>query len=81
MGDAYVGEVRAMPFGFAPQGWALCQGQLMQISGNTALFSLIGFTYGGDEKTVFALPNIPPLQGKEGTLQYFIAITGVVPPR
>lgn len=81
MGDAYVGEVRAMPFGFAPQGWAQCQGQLLQLSSNPALFSLLGNIYGGDGKANFALPNIPPLQGKEGSLQYFIAITGVFPPR
>ena len=81
MGDAFLGEVRAMPYEYVPQGWAPCSGQLMQPSSNPALFSLLGDNYGGDGTTSFALPNIPPLQGKEGTLQYFIAITGVFPPR
>lgn len=79
--DAFVGEVRAMPYGFVPTGWAQCQGQLMQISANAALYSLLGITYGGDGTTTFALPNIPPLQGKTGSLQYCIATTGVYPQR
>lgn len=81
MGDAFIGEVRAMPFGFVPQGWAACQGQLMTVPSNAALFSLIGFTYGGDQQTVFALPNLPPLESKSGSLQYCIAVTGMFPPR
>jgi microcystin-dependent protein len=79
MAEQYLGEVRAMPFGFVPQGWAACNGQLLQVGGSTALFSLLGATYGGDGKTTFALPNIPPLQGKQGTLQYCIAIQGRYP--
>jgi microcystin-dependent protein len=81
MANAFIGEVRAMPYEFVPQGWAPCQGQLLQPSSNPALFSLLGTTYGGDGKTTFALPTLPPLQGKEGTLQYCIAVTGVFPPR
>jgi microcystin-dependent protein len=81
MADAFLGEVRAFPYLFAPQGWAPCQGQLMQAATNTALYSLIGNTYGGTAPTSFALPNIPPFAGKEGTLQYCIAILGVFPPR
>ncbi len=61
MTSAYLGELRIMPFGFAPTGWALCNGQLMSIQANHALFSLIGTTYGGDGVTNFALPN---LQGR-----------------
>src|SRR5512140_1176359 len=61
MGSPYVGEIRMFGGTFAPQGWAFCNGQLMAISENTALFSLIGTTYGGDGQTTFALPN---LQGR-----------------
>lgn len=55
--DPYIGEVRIVGFNFAPRGWALCQGQLMPISQNTALFSLLGTMYGGDGKTTFGLPD------------------------
>jgi len=59
--DPFVAEIRIFPFNFAPKGWALCNGQLMPISQNTALFSLLGTTYGGDGRSTFALPN---LQGR-----------------
>ena len=58
MADPFVAEIRIFPFNFAPRGWAFCNGQLMPISQNTALFSLLGTTYGGDGKSTFALPNI-----------------------
>lgn len=58
MADPFVAEVRIFPFNFAPKGWAFCNGQLMPISQNTALFSLLGTTYGGDGKSTFALPNM-----------------------
>jgi microcystin-dependent protein len=58
MADPFVAEIRIFPFNFAPKGWALCNGQLMPISQNTALFSLLGTTYGGDGKSTFALPNL-----------------------
>lgn len=57
----FVGEIRVVGFNFAPRGWALCNGQLLPISQNTALFSLLGTTYGGDGRSNFALPN---LQGR-----------------
>ncbi len=56
--DPFVGEIRIVPFNFAPSGWALCNGQLLPISQNTALFSLLGTTYGGNGSTNFALPNL-----------------------
>lgn len=56
--DQFIGEIRVFPYNFAPKGWALCNGQLMPISGNTALFAIIGTIYGGDGKTTFALPNL-----------------------
>jgi microcystin-dependent protein len=61
MADPFVAEIRIFPFNFAPKGWAWCNGQLLPISQNTALFSLLGTTYGGDGKSTFALPD---LQGR-----------------
>jgi microcystin-dependent protein len=61
MSDPFVAEIRIFAGNFAPRGWALCNGQLLPISQNTALFSLVGTTYGGDGRTTFALPN---LQGR-----------------
>src|ERR1700712_2105051 len=58
MADPFVAEIRVFPFNFAPKGWALCDGQLLPLSQNTALFSLLGTTYGGDGKSNFALPNL-----------------------
>jgi microcystin-dependent protein len=58
MADPFVAEIRIFPFNFAPKGWAWCNGQLMPLSQNTALFSLLGTTYGGDGKSNFALPDM-----------------------
>lgn len=58
MADPFVAEIRIFGFNFAPKGWAFCDGQLMPLSQNTALFSLLGTTYGGDGKSNFALPNL-----------------------
>lgn len=56
--DPFVAEIRIFPFSFPPKGWAFCNGQLLPISQNTALFSLIGIYYGGDGKSTFALPDL-----------------------
>src|SRR6201990_2785510 len=58
MADPFVAEIRIFPFNFAPKGWAFCNGQLLPISQNTALFSLLGTYYGGDGKSTFALPDM-----------------------
>jgi microcystin-dependent protein len=58
MADPFVAEIRIFGFNFAPKGWAFCNGQLLPISQNTALFALLGTTYGGDGKSTFALPNL-----------------------
>lgn len=58
MADPFVAEIRIFPFNFAPKGWAFCDGQLLPLSQNTALFSLLGTTYGGNGKSNFALPNL-----------------------
>lgn len=81
MSDPFVAEIRIVGFNFAPKGWALCNGQLLPISQNTALFSLLGTFYGGDGKSTFALPD---LQGSAavgqgqgpGLSDYFIGQTG-----
>jgi microcystin-dependent protein len=61
MAEPFLSEIRIMSFGFPPKGWALCDGQLLPINQNQALFSLLGTTYGGDGRVNFGLPN---LQGK-----------------
>ena len=58
MADPFVAEIRIFPFNFAPRGWAWCDGQLLPLSQNTALFSLLGTTYGGNGKSNFALPDL-----------------------
>jgi len=69
MDDQYLGEIRIFAGNFAPQGWAFCNGQLMSIAQNTALFSLLGTTYGGDGRVTFALPDLrdtAPLHAGQG---------------
>lgn len=61
MAEPFLAEIRIMSFGFAPKGWAMCNGQLLPINQNQALFSLLGTTYGGDGRVNFGLPN---LQGR-----------------
>ncbi len=61
MSTPYISEIRIFSFGFAPKGWALCNGQLLPINQNQALFSLLGTTFGGDGRQTFGLPN---LQGR-----------------
>lgn len=61
MSDPFIGEIKQVGFTFAPKGWALCNGQLLSIAQNQALFSILGTTYGGDGRVTFGLPN---LQGR-----------------
>ena len=58
MSEPFLGEIRIFSFNFPPVGWALCNGQVLPISQNTALFSVLGTQYGGDGKSNFALPNL-----------------------
>ncbi|HEX8169721.1 MAG TPA: tail fiber protein [Thermoanaerobaculia bacterium] len=82
MADPFVAEIRMYPFNFAPMGWAFCDGQIMILSQNTALFSLLGTTYGGNGKSTFALPNLQgsvplgPGQSKTGTLYDLGQVSG-----
>ena len=97
MAEPFVAEIRAFPFNFAPKGWASCDGRLLPISQHTALFSLLGTTYGGDGKSTFALPDLrdralmhpgsaAPATAYDGkqpylTVNYCIALQGVFPQR
>src|SRR5262245_44407760 len=56
--DPFIGQLMLVPYNFAPRGWALCNGQILPIAQNTALFSLLGTTYGGNGQTTFALPDL-----------------------
>ena len=81
MSDPFVAEIRIVGFNFAPRGWAFCDGQLLPLSQNTALFSLLGTMYGGNGKSNFALPDFqgraPIHHGQgPGLSQYFIGETG-----
>ncbi|HVH80614.1 MAG TPA: tail fiber protein, partial [Stellaceae bacterium] len=58
MSNPFIGEIRCFGFNFAPLNWAFCNGQLMAISQNTALYTILGTTYGGDGQTTFGLPNL-----------------------
>src|SRR4030081_2972331 len=72
MAEPFLSEIRIMSFGFPPKGWALCDGQLLPINQNQALFSLLGTTYGGDGRVNFALPDfrgrVPIHMGQGHTL-------------
>jgi microcystin-dependent protein len=80
--NPFIGQILMVAFNFAPQGWALCNGQLLPISQNQALFSLLGTYYGGDGRTNFALPNlqgrVPIHQGDSGGSNYVMGMTGGV---
>lgn len=81
MSDPFVAEIRIFGFNFAPKGWAQCNGQLLPLSQNTALFSLLGTFYGGDGKSTFALPDLQGSaamhQGQgSGLSDYFLGQTG-----
>lgn len=70
MADPFLGEIRIMSFTFAPSGWALCNGQLLPINQNQALFALLSTTYGGNGTTTFGLPNLQgrlPLHANSGS--------------
>ena len=78
--DIFIGQILLLPYQFAPKEFLSCEGQLLQISQNTALFSLLGTQFGGDGRQTFALPD---LKGKEPLpgLRYCIAVNGIYPTR
>ena len=89
MSEPFLSEIKIMSFGFAPKGWAQCNGQLLPINQNQPLFSLLGTTYGGDGRTTFALPpsTISATGGSQAhdnmqpylVLNFCIALVGVYP--
>ncbi len=85
--DPILGQVQLFPFGFAPEGWALCNGTMLQVSQNPALFSLIGAIYGGDGRNTFALPNLmnaipyDNINPYSPVMAYYIAMQGNYPMR
>jgi microcystin-dependent protein len=94
MSDPFIGEIRIFGGNFPPMGWALCQGQLLSIAQNTALFAILGTQYGGDGKTTFALPDLrgrvpisqgagtgltPRSMGEEGGSAYVTLLTSEMP--
>jgi microcystin-dependent protein len=78
--EPFLGQVELFAFNFAPQGWAACEGQLLPINQNQALFSLLGTTFGGNGQTTFALPDLPGKAPGDG-LAYYIALQGIYPSR
>ena len=76
--EPFLGQIQMLPYNFAPRGWALCDGQILSIAQNTALFSLIGTNFGGDGKATFALPK---LAGPAASVAYYIALQGIFPSR
>jgi microcystin-dependent protein len=80
--NPFIGEVETFAFNFCPLGWSTLNGQLLVISQNTALFSLLGTTYGGDGVTTFALPTAKPIfTATEAVLLQCIALQGIFPSR
>lgn len=80
--EPFIGEIALFPYSFAPRNWARCDGSLLSIQANTALYSLLGTQFGGDGRETFALPKLQsvPTQGDDG-VGYFIALQGVYPSR
>ena len=78
--DPFLGEIKLVGFNFAPQGWALCNGQTLPIAQNQALFALLGTTYGGDGIRNFQLPNLPSDAHKPAGI-HIIALNGIFPSR
>src|SRR5262245_12032384 len=80
--EPYLGEIETFAFNFCPTGWAALNGQLLLINTNTALFALLGTTYGGDGKTTVALPTAKPIFTATGApLRQCIALQGIFPSR
>lgn len=78
--EPFLGQIQLFAFNFAPTGWSFCDGTLLPINSNTALFSLLGTTYGGDGVTTFALPQLKGKEPVDGA-HYCIALVGMYPSR
>src|ERR1700694_1707861 len=80
MDNPLLGQIQLFPYNFAPRGWLACEGQLLPISQYTALFSLLGTTFGGNGQVNFALPDLRGKAPGEG-IAYYIALEGIYPSR
>ncbi|WP_221798519.1 phage tail protein [Oceanobacter mangrovi] len=80
MHEALLGQIQLFPYEFSIQGWARCEGQIMNVQQNAALFSVLGNRFGGEAPATFALPDLRGKSPLEG-LSYFISITGLYPNR
>ncbi len=78
--EPFIGTIRLMPYNYTPYGWLPCEGQILQIQQNSALFSLIGNKFGGNGSTTFALPDLRGFEPQPGA-RYFIALYGIYPVR
>lgn len=78
--EPFIGQIELFPYGFAPRGWALCNGALINIITNQALYALLGNRFGGDGRTTFALPNLLGAEPVPNT-NYYIALQGYFPTR
>jgi microcystin-dependent protein len=76
--EPFLGQIQPFPYNFAPTGWHLCDGTLIQINQNQALFALLGTQFGGNGTTTFGLPKIPDIGPG---VRYFIAVQGIFPSR
>lgn len=79
MSEPFLGETRIFAFGFAPDGWLACAGQLLSVGEFPDFFKLIGTRYGGDGTTTFALPNVAPIESEGGELTVCISLFGAPP--
>lgn len=79
--EDYIGEISIFAGNFAPRGYAFCDGRLLPIEQNAALFSVLGTTYGGDGRTNFALPNLKEAEKVLGGARYIIRLNGIYPMR
>ena len=78
--EYYIGTILLLPYSFVPMGMMLCNGQLLQVQQNSALFSLISNTYGGNGQTTFAVPNMQGQEPQPG-MNYYIVTSGMYPVR
>ena len=78
--DTFLGDIQLFPYGFTPEDWTLCNGQLLPVQQYDALYALLGNRFGGDGYTTFAVPNLQGAEPVQGT-HYFIALRGIFPSR
>lgn len=80
MDECFIGQIELYPYSYAPMGWALCNGAVLNVAQNQALFSLIGYKFGGNGSTTFALPDLSNAT-PNSNMAYYIAVYGLYPTR